>query len=88
MNNKGGILGSGGSIDLTTEQIKAHGEVKTRIGVLWFVGIICAILSLGGVAAFFVNPQNAKDIWVIIGPIISAGVSGIVSYSAGENSAR
>lgn len=88
MSNKGGTLGSGGTIDLTTEQIKAHGDVKTRIGVLWFVGTICAILSLGGVTAFFVNPENAKDIWVIIGPIISAGVSGIVSYSAGENNSR
>ena len=78
------ILSSGESRSLSTEQIRAHGDIKTRLGIIWFVGIICGILSIGGVIAFFVNPNSAKDVWVIVGPIISAGVTGTVSYFAGE----
>ncbi|GLX86956.1 hypothetical protein tloyanaT_32090 [Thalassotalea loyana] len=77
-------LSSGKAVTLSTEQIKAHGDVKTRLGIIWFVGVICGILAIGGVIAFFVNPTSAKDVWVIIGPIISAGVTGTVSYFAGE----
>lgn len=86
MTTQGGTLGAGTTASLTTEQIRAHGDVKTRIAMLWFVGLICGILSFGGIAAFFINPASAKDVWVIIGPIISAGLSGTVSYFAGERS--
>lgn len=79
MTTQGGTLGAGTTASLTTEQIRAHGDVKTRIAMLWFVGLICGILSFGGIAAFFINPASAKDVWVIIGPIISAGLSGTVS---------
>jgi hypothetical protein len=86
MSTQGGTLGTGTTANLTTEQIKAHGDVKTRIAMLWFVGLICGILAIGGIAAFFINPDSAKDVWVIIGPIISAALSGTVSYFAGERS--
>ncbi|MEN9491789.1 MAG: hypothetical protein RJA63_2238 [Pseudomonadota bacterium] len=36
---------------------------------------------------FFWNPGDAKDLWVIIGPIITAGITGILGYLTGENSA-
>ena len=73
-----------GSSTETTEAIKAHGDVKIRTGVLWLVGGVCGILSIGGLLAFFVRPDHAKDIWVIIGPIISAGVTGVVAFLSGE----
>jgi hypothetical protein len=72
----------------TSETIRAHGDIRFRIGVLWLVGIICVILSMGGVAAFFASPDRAKDIWVIIGPIISAGMTGVVGFLAGERAAK
>ncbi|WP_133406903.1 hypothetical protein [Parashewanella tropica] len=81
---KNSNLNSGQADTFSTEQIKAHGNVKTKIAIVWFVGIICGILSLGGLIATFVNPTSAKDIWVIVGPIISAAVTGTVSYFAGE----
>lgn len=76
------------TVNLSTDQILAHGVVKTRIGIIWFVGVICGILAIGGLCAFFKNPESAKDIWVIIGPIISAAVSGTVAFFAGENKGR
>lgn len=66
--------------------IRARGDVTTRVGVLWFVGAICTLLIIGGFTVFIVQPEHAKDVWVIIGPIISAAVSGTVSFLAGERS--
>lgn len=72
----------------TTGIIKAQGEVKARIGVLWLIGIVCSLLIIGGFAVFFVRPESAKDVWVIIGPIISAAISGTVSFLAAERAAK
>ena len=79
-----GFVGS--QANLTPEQIKAHGEVRTRIAILWFVGVICSILAIGGLVAFFICPASSKDIWVFIGPIISAGISGAVTFFAAQRS--
>lgn len=65
-------------------QIRAAGEVKVKVGVLWVVGVTTAILSIFGGAVFWAHPDSAKDIWVIIGPIITAGITGIVSFMNGE----
>ncbi|MEH7249173.1 hypothetical protein V7114_20650 [Neobacillus niacini] len=68
----------------TVAQIKASGDVKTRIGVLWFVGIICvALIGIGGIS-LIKDPTSAKDVWVIIGPIISSAVTGTVAFFTGE----
>jgi hypothetical protein len=75
-----------GSTTATTDAIRAHGEVKVRTGVLWLVGIISGILTVGGLLAFFFRPDEAKDIWVIIGPIITAGVAGSVAFLSGGRS--
>ena len=69
---------------LTPAQIRAQGEVKTRIGVLWLVGIICTILGIFGGISFIVSPQNAKDVWVIIGPILSSAITGTIAFLTGE----
>ena len=85
MNKSGGRFVASSS-KLSSDQIKAHGDVKTRIAIIWLVGIICGILSVGGLLAFYFKPENSKDIWVIIGPIISATLSGTVAFLAGEKS--
>ena len=72
----------------TTGMIQAHGEVKTRIGVLWLIGVVCSLLILGGFAVIFVRPELTKDVWVIIGPIISAAISGTVSFLAGQRASK
>lgn len=70
----------------TPAQIRAAGDVKTKLGVLWFTGIICSILSIFGGVAFIYSPEHAKDIWVIISPIITAGVTGTIAFLTGEKS--
>jgi len=70
--------------NLSADQIRAHGEFRTRIAIIWLVGVLCGGLALGGIIAFFIKPESSKDLWVIIGPIISAGVSGTVGFFAGE----
>jgi len=68
----------------TPAQIKAHGEVKTRIGVLWFIGAVCISLIIIGGIAMIVNPEQSKDVWVIIGPILSSAVMGTIAFLTGE----
>lgn len=68
----------------TPAQIKAHGEVKTRIAILWFVGAICISLIVFGGISLIKDPGNAKDVWVIIGPILSSAITGTVAYFTGD----
>lgn len=46
------------------------------------------MLTAGGLIAYFVNPDKAKDLWLIIGPIISASVSGVTGYFIGHRTKR
>lgn len=71
----------------TPAQIKAAGEVTIKVGVLWVVGATCVVLAGFGGAMFFVNPTVAKDVWVIFGPIITAGITGTIGYLSGEKNA-
>lgn len=68
----------------TPAQIKAAGEVKVKVGVLWLVGTTSAVLALFGGVAFFTIPEKAQDLWVIIGPIITAALTGTLGYLTGE----
>lgn len=70
----------------TTAQIKAHGEVKTKIAILWFIGVVCGLLIIIGGIALIMDPENAKNVWVIIGPILSSAITGTVAYFSGGNS--
>lgn len=74
--------------NLSPDMIKAQGDNQARMGILWFIGIICVLLILGGFAVFIIQPGSAKDVWIIIGPILSAAVSGTLSYLAGERAGR
>ncbi len=65
-------------------QIRAAGEVKIKIGVLLVVGIICTILSIAGAFVLINTPEHAKDVWVIIGPIITAAITGTIGFFTGE----
>lgn len=73
---------------VSTGLIHAEGEIKTRIGVLWLIGVVCSLLIVGGFAVIFVRPESTKDVWVIIGPIISAAISGTVSFLAGQRAGQ
>lgn len=68
----------------TAAQIRAAGDITVKVGVLWLVGITCAILSIFGGVVFIRTPEHAKDIWVIIAPIITAGLTGTLAFLTGE----
>lgn len=68
----------------TPAQIRAAGDVTVKVGVLWLVGVTCAILSTFGGVVFINTPEHAKDFWVIIAPIITAGVTGTIAFLTGE----
>ncbi len=68
----------------TVGQIRAEGEVKTKIGIIWFVGVICVLLIIIGGISLIKNPETAKDVWVIIGPILSSTITGIIAFLTGE----
>ncbi len=70
----------------TPAQIRAAGDVTVKVGVLWLVGITCSILSILGGIAFINSPDQAKDFWLIITPIITAGVTGTIAFLTGEKS--
>ena len=70
----------------TPAQIKAAGDVAVKVGVLWLVGFVCSLLAAFGGVAFLINPEHANDLWVIIGPIITAGLTGTLAYLTGEKS--
>ena len=69
------------------KQIEAHGNFQFRLAVVWAVSVICGLLALGGIVYSCLYPDKSKDIWVIVGPIISAGVTGMIGFLAGERNA-
>lgn len=75
----------------TPAQIRAQGEVDIAQGemdmkkfVLKIIGALTALLIIIGGAAFFIRPDNYKDLWVILGPIIATAISGTIGFLSGE----
>ena len=69
-------------------EISARGEVSTRILFLSIVGVLNSILAIGSLWISFKDPEHAKDIWVITGPIMSATICGPVGYIFGQGKRR
>ena len=64
----------------TVGHIVAHGEFATRKAAIWALSILAGILIIGGLIAFLKDPDKSKDLWVIIGPLISACITGLVAF--------
>lgn len=56
------------------EVIKAQGQARSNYAQIIVIGVILGILALGGITDWLLKPESAKDMWVVIGPIISAGI--------------
>jgi RsiW-degrading membrane proteinase PrsW (M82 family) len=78
------IRGGTAPVSQSTDVIHAHGEVATKKAVLLLIGIAIVLLILGGLIAWYINPDKSKDLWVIIGPMISGALVGTTSFLAGE----
>ena len=64
--------------------IVANGDVAVRLAVVRFVSVIMSVLALGGVIAWLIDPESAKELWKIIGPIISGVVLVAIGFIAGQ----
>jgi hypothetical protein len=62
----------------TLAQIKIEGEISLKIVLLWVLCIVTGILALFGMLSFFIKPNISKDIWIIIGPIITFVLTGLI----------
>jgi len=80
------ITSSGGTAQASQspEEIYAHGDVRTRLEIISFVKWLALLLVAGGIAVWIWSPEKAKDFWLIIGPIISGSVSGVIGFVTGE----
>jgi hypothetical protein len=72
----------------TPEQILARSEAKARVLGIIFVGSMSTVLVLGGVAAIFFAPDRAKDVWLIVGPIVTGAISGMLGFWASARRRR
>lgn len=72
----------------TPEQILARSEAKARVLGIGFVGSIAVVLALSGVVAIFLAPDRAKDVWLIVGPIVTAAISGMLGVWASNRRRR
>lgn len=77
-----GQIRAQGEVDL------AHGDLNVKKLVLKINGALAGLLILIGGAAFFINPDNSKDVWVIIGPLIATSISGTIGFLTGEKLAK
>ena len=50
-------------------------DSKIRTIAVLFLGIILTILTVSGAIVFINSPKDAKDVWLIIGPLIVSGFS-------------
>ncbi len=76
--------GSSTSVTQTPKQITAQGDVKVQLVIIIAVGIVLVLLALAGILAFFFAPADAKVFWGIIGPIITAIITGAFGFLAGK----
>jgi len=68
----------------SSEQIIARAEAEVRVLGVKFVGCTMVVIALSGIAAFFFNPSGARDVWMSIGPILTAAMSGMFGFWTGS----
>lgn len=65
-------------------EIEAKGKVEAIKYVIISVAILCGLLIFGSFIFCCIYPEKTKDIWVIVGPIVSAAVTGMMVFLTGE----
>jgi hypothetical protein len=72
-----------GTITSPKETI-AKGKVQARLTAVKWVGFCVAVLILGGLAFSFMFPTQSKDIWIVLVPLISSGLSALSFLGVGQ----
>ncbi len=69
----------------TPDEILAHGDAMVRFTLAIIIGLAIATLTFGGIFVWFKDPQYSRELWVIIGPIISGAIQGAIGFLAGQH---
>lgn len=72
-------INSGSSNNVSAPAIRAQGEADERRLRVKFTGIALGILCVGGIGCIWFQPSIAKDVWLFLGPVISGGLSFLVT---------
>jgi hypothetical protein len=77
----------GGSVPTgkTAQQIQAEGDVKVRTQVIWLIGILLMIITVGGLAGLILNEAAFGKYWQGLQAIISGAIFGLVGFIAGRS---
>jgi hypothetical protein len=68
------------------DEILAKGRVIESLAKIAVVGLVLFVLTIGGVIALIHKPESAKDVWVIISPIISGAICFLMGRATSEKS--
>lgn len=68
----------------TTQQIKAEGEIKIKVIVLTIIGVLLAVITVGGIAGLIINEATFGKYWQGLQAIISGAIFGLVGFVAGQ----
>lgn len=77
---------SAAQLKATEGIIRASGDIRIRTIILIFISLLSLILVIFGGFSFFLIPDQSKDIWTIISPIITASITGTIAFLTGEKS--
>ncbi|MCX6952454.1 MAG: hypothetical protein NTV51_09855 [Verrucomicrobia bacterium] len=72
----------------TPEEILARSDAQMRLVMAVGVSAACIVLGGGSLCIFFVQPEKAKDLWLIVGPILSATMTSASTVIAGKHNAK
>jgi|SRR5689334_17117700 len=54
-------------------------DVRIKLEILWFAGVVTVVMLVIGLLALLFLPENAKDIWLMLSPVVSATLTGVLS---------
>jgi hypothetical protein len=61
--------------DATEKIERTKGEMAERLYKAQLFAVVSMTLILGGILAWFFHPESAKDLWLLISPILSASLA-------------
>lgn len=86
MSNEVRITGGSVSTAKTTQQIQAEGDVKIRTLVIYLIGSLLLVITVGGIWGLVTNEVTFGKYWQGFQAIISGAIFGLVGFIAGRSS--
>jgi hypothetical protein len=71
----------------TRDKPSPENDGKPQILAIYFVGFTAMLLAIAGAMSFFVAPDRSRDVWMSVGPILTAAISGLLGFWAAKRRA-